>query len=413
MYGAGNIGRGFIGQVFFQSGYKVTFIDVAEPVIEALNREGRYPVRILSGDSAEDIWIEEVRAINGRNEEDAAEAIAGADIMATAVGVRVLPFIAPVIAKGLKKRFAGSAGRVAGPLNIIICENLIDANRELENLIKKYLSGEEQKIFDESVGLVEASIGRMVPLQTEEMADGNFLRVCVEAYGFLPVDRAAFKGEIPLLAGMRPFQNFDFYIKRKLFVHNLGHAICAYLGMIRGDKYIYETADRADIIFIAQNAMQESALALSAIYNESLPDLQYHIHDLLRRFSNKALGDTCMRVGADTGRKLGKNDRLIGSLLCCAEKGVIPAFISIGAAAALYCHLNENAAGGSPPNQSREAARSVLQEVSLLEEDSIYTERILSFYSMFASVSQGGNLNEVMQKIIKAALDAGQREGII
>ena len=42
MYGGGNIGRGFIGMLFSMSGYEVTFIDVAEPVIEGLNREKKY-----------------------------------------------------------------------------------------------------------------------------------------------------------------------------------------------------------------------------------------------------------------------------------------------------------------------------------------------------------------------------------
>ena len=424
MYGAGNIGRGFIGQVFSRSGYELQFIDVAEKVVEALNREGRYPVRILSDDSSTDTWIEGVSAIDGRNEEAASDAIADTDIMATAVGVRVLPFIAPVIAGGLKKRFAMAnshascrANSHAGcrdgrgavkALNIIICENLIDANKALEGLIKKYLSAEEQKIFDESVGLVEASIGRMVPLQTPEMQDGNPLRICVEAYGFLPVDKAAFKGEIPSLTGMCPFDNFMFYIQRKLFVHNLGHAICAYLGMLCGDTYIYETVGRGGILFIAQNAMLESALALSAKYSASLPDLHYHIRDLLRRFSNKALGDTCGRVGADTKRKLGNNDRLIGSFLCCGEEGVSPAFISIGIAAAVHCHLKEN---GTP--QSPEAARAVLREVSGIEEDSVRTERILSFHSMCASIGRGGNFDEVIGKLIKAASDAGHKPDII
>ncbi|MDR0310485.1 MAG: mannitol dehydrogenase, partial [Acidobacteriota bacterium] len=300
MYGAGNIGRGFIGQIFASSGYDLTFIDVAEPVITAINREGRYPVRILSNDSKEDIWIEGVTAIDGRDEDAAAGAIAEADIMATAVGVRVLPFIAPVIAAGLKRRFALgrlSKPRQHNPLNIIICENLIDANKVLEGLIKIQLNSDERELLDCHVGLVEASIGRMVPIQTPEMQDGNPLRICVEAYSFLPVDKAAFRGEIPSLTGMYPFDNFDLYIKRKLFVHNMGHAICAYLGMIRGDRYIYETVNSGSILYIAQNAMTESALALSAKYGASLPDLHYHIRDLLRRFSNKALGDTCARVG--------------------------------------------------------------------------------------------------------------------
>ncbi|MDR0583304.1 MAG: mannitol-1-phosphate 5-dehydrogenase, partial [Treponema sp.] len=282
MYGAGNIGRGFIGQLFAASGYAVTFIDVAEPVVAGINREGRYPVRLLSDDGGVDCWVEGVTALNGRDTEKAAEAIAAADILATAVGVRVLPFIAPVIAEGIKKRFA----KTGNCLNIIICENLIDANKLLEELIKKNLNEHERGLFDNHIGLVEASIGRMVPLQTQEMQDGNPLRICTETYGFLPVDKDAFKGDIPRIEGMCPFSRFDFYIQRKLFIHNLGHAVSAYLGMFQGDEYLYQAVRRGDILHIAQNAMEESALALSAKFGASLPDLLLHIRDLLRRFSN-------------------------------------------------------------------------------------------------------------------------------
>jgi mannitol-1-phosphate 5-dehydrogenase len=402
MYGAGNIGRGFIGQIFFQSGYDLTFIDTAESVVDELNSKGRYPVRILAGGALNDIWIEGVRAINGKNIEDAAEAVAGADILATAVGVRALPFIAPAIAAGLKLRFA----RDRRPLNIIICENLLDANTILAGLIKEHLSGEEQRIFDESVGLVEASIGRMVPLQTVEMQDGNPLRVCVEAYAFLPVDKDAFKGDIPNLAGMIPFDNFDCYIKRKLFIHNLGHGICASLGMIRGNNFIYEAVNHGGILFIAQNAMLESALALSAKYQAPLADLCLHIRDLLLRFSNKALGDTCARVGADMARKLGNKDRFIGALRCCAEEGVQPAFISAGTAAALYCHLR-----GTGVPQSREAAIAVLKEVSGIE--GAETEKILSFYEMLSSCRQSGDFDAVIEHITAAALAEGKQQGVI
>ena len=45
MYGGGNIGRGFIGALLSQSGYRVTFIDVAEPVVKHLQEKGSYPIR--------------------------------------------------------------------------------------------------------------------------------------------------------------------------------------------------------------------------------------------------------------------------------------------------------------------------------------------------------------------------------
>jgi len=397
MYGAGNIGRGFIAQLFAASGYEVTFIDVAEPVIEALNREGRYPVRFISTEGSRDAWVEGVSAINGGDREKAAEAIAGAGIMATAVGVRILPHIAPFIAAGIKKRFA----LTGAPLDIIICENLIEADKLLERLIKENLDEEEKRLFDQRIGLVEASIGRMVPIQTEAMRDGNPLRICSEEYGFLPVDKKAFRGAIPQIKGMAAFDNFNFFIERKLFVHNMGHGICAYLGMYLGDTYIYEAVNRPEILLTAENAMLESALALSAKYKVPLTDLYSHIRDLIRRFSNRALGDTCARVGGDTSRKLGPQDRFSGAIRCCEGEGITPAFISIGTAAALRRHLEENSAP-----QTREAAAKILTGLSALSEGSPAFELVLSMYSLLLDPG-------ALPRLIQSALLSGGRENVI
>ena len=163
MYGGGNIGRGFIGALLSQSGYEVTFIDVAEPVVTALRVNRKYPLRYVTNQGYEDVWIENVTAVNGNDAEAASDVIADCDIMATAVGARFLKFIVPNIVAGLRKRWAMGKGL----LNIIICENLMDANKVLKGMLKAQLTGEERAKFDETVGLVEASIGRMVPVQTE------------------------------------------------------------------------------------------------------------------------------------------------------------------------------------------------------------------------------------------------------
>ncbi len=174
MYGAGNIGRGFIGALFSQAGYEVTFVDVANPVVDALNCRNSYPVRVISSDGFEDISVNNVRAVNGKDIDATAKAIAEADIMATAVGVNILKFIIPNLIAGLRLRIKkGNA-----PFNIIICENLMDANKVLEGMLMAELTPEEQSWFSQNVGLVEASIGRMVPIQTDDMKDGDNLRVC-------------------------------------------------------------------------------------------------------------------------------------------------------------------------------------------------------------------------------------------
>lgn len=394
MYGAGNIGRGFIGALLSQSGYDVTFIDVAKPVVEALQQRGSYPVRILSAEGHEDLMIERVGALDGNDRDAVARAIAEADLMATAVGANILKFIAPNIAAGLKLRFQTSDA----PLNIIICENLMDANKALEKLIKAELTQKEQAIFDERVGLVEASIGRMVPVQTPDMQDGDPLRVCVERYGYLPVDRDAFKGGIPPVRSLVPYSPFDFYIRRKLYIHNMGHAACAYLGLYTGKEFIYESIDDAETYAVVLNAMMESAEVLSQTYGIPLTDILRHIQDLLMRFTNKALRDTCKRVGGDPVRKLSPSDRLIGPARLCVQKGLTPAYICVGAAGAIYEYLKEN-----EREQTVENAAKALSELSGVEAGDPLQASILSYYGLFA----GGKSIAFIRRAAQKAKAAG------
>jgi len=402
VYGAGNIGRGFIGPLFVKGGYKVTFIDVDKKIVEAINEKKTYPIRLLSnggpkGILTEEIWVSGVSAVNGMDKQEVIDLITEADLMATAVGVRVLPMVAPVIAGGLKKRFKlGTA-----PLNIIVCENLIGADKYLAGLVGENLEGPELKQLKERVGFVEASIGRMVPIQTPGMQEGNSLRICSEKYSFLPVNKDAFIGAIPEVEGLIPIQNFGFFIQRKLFIHNMGHALCAYMGQLLGDIYISDTAARSDVLFITQNAMFESARALGKKFNVPLTEIIDHVGDLLNRFNNRALKDTCARVGADIERKLGPSDRFIGAISNCREQGVTPAFISIGAAAALYCLLKERGL-----SENEENAVAALKEASGLEKDSSETRLILD---MYLKIAEGKNPGELLQ----TALYLGNKEGII
>ncbi len=390
MYGAGNIGRGFIGMLFSQSGYEVTFVDVMDAIVEKLNQDHAYPIRVVSSEGYVDLPVENVNAVNGNDREAVARLIADCDIMATAVGVNILKNIAPNLAAGIRLRMNENGT----PLNILICENLIDANKMLERLIKEELNPVEEKWFEENVGLVEVSVGRMVPVQTEEMKDGNPLRVCVERYGFLPADKAAFKGSIPKIKDMIAYEPFDFYIQRKLYIHNMAHAICAYLGLYLGMDYIYEAIDDPEIHLIVNGAMTESSMALSKKYDMPLQDLIRHTQDLQIRFTNSALKDTCARVGADPKRKLASNDRLAGSSRTCLEEGIFPAYLSVGTAGAVYEYLKENELA-----QTSENAKNVLTSISGYSEEEELTKTTLSFYNLYQTGADIRTLRRAAEEV--------------
>ena len=393
-YGAGNIGRGFIGQLFSQSGYEVVFIDVNKEIVEKLNFERTYPVRIISGNENKDLHIENVRAVDGSDLEKVTDEISNADIMATAVGVNIIPRIIKPIVLGLKKRWL--SGNMQ-PLNIIICENLMDANKYIAELIKKELSDTEKILFDKAVGLVEASIGRMVPVMTPEMQDGNMLRICVEEYCSLPVDKDAFIGEIPNITNMIPFSPFQFYIQRKLFIHNLGHAITAYLGYLKGYKFIWQAIGDSSIKLISKKAMQESAKALSLEHKIPLEGILDHVNDLIFRFGNGQLGDTIERVGKDPLRKLSPNDRLIGAAKLCEKNLINPVFISIGIGAAL-CF-------GSKDEQQTENSllsiigtsgiESFLETECGLSKDSLIWTEVVKYYEMLKA---GNSIETILEE---------------
>ena len=205
----------------------------------------------------------------------------------------------------------------------------------LHDLIAGYFNNEEKRYFDDNFGFVEASIGRMVPATPASIKEKEPLAVCVEPFCTLPVDRDAFKGFIPDIKNMLPYSPFELFIERKLYMHNMSHAVCAYLGNLFGYKYIWEAAGDPRIRYIALGALTQSACALSIKHGAEIKPLIEHAFDLLTRYDNKLLGDTIVRVGNDTKRKLSPTDRIPGALKCAAENGIPYNFIAAGLAAGL------------------------------------------------------------------------------
>ncbi len=375
MYGAGNIGRGFIGQLLSESGYEVVFVDINDALVARLDSDRAYPVRLVSNARTQEVEVRNVRAVHGRDLERVAGEIARAEIMATAVGVNVLPRIAAPIAEGLSRRWKSGNG---APLNILICENRLDADRYLKQLIMEALGDQERACVHERVGFVEASIGRMVPVMTPAMQEGNPLRIWVEEYAELPVDRDGFRGPIPSIKNLVLASPFSLYIHRKLFIHNLGHALTAYLGQPKGYRFVWEAAADAQVVGICRAAMLESARALSAEHGADLALLETHVEDLIARFGNRQLGDTLERVGRDLERKLALNDRLVGALNLCLRHGIEPRSICTGLAAAL--RFRDPAEGAVSLLLREHGPEAVLERVCGLARGSWAWDQVLREY---------------------------------
>ncbi len=314
MFGAGNIGRSFIGQLFSEAGYETVFVDIDPVILDELNKKGFYRVVVKQNDIPDrEITVQGVRGINGTDIDAVAGEIIDASIIATAVGKGAIPHVLPVVAEGIRRRI--SAGN--GAIDIIIAENVRDAaawyRREL------FPALDTGQVPDDLVGLVETSIGKMVPIMTKRDRQIDPLQVFAENYNTLIVDRKGFRNGVPPLPGLQAVDNIQAYVDRKLFIHNLGHAAAAYFGFATHPerRYIYEHMHDEATAGAVRDCMLESAAALNREYPEDLATdaLERHIDDLITRFGNHELKDTVHRVGRDLRRKLGRDDRLVGAML--------------------------------------------------------------------------------------------------
>ena len=312
IFGAGKIGRSFIGQLFSRAGYEVVFVDKDERLIDALNRQRSYRV-LICDTHCETIVVENVRGVCVDDTATVVDEIAAADLIAVSIGKNGLPHIVSVLMKGLMQRERVHPGWA---LDIILAENMRNADIFLRNELAKLLP--HTYPLDEQVGLVETSIGKMVPLAVDHAVE-DILTVSAEAYNTLIVNKEGFKNAVPLVKGLDAKENMKAWVDRKLFIHNFGHAAVAYLGYLQHPDHVYtwEALEDPSLKKKVRAAMQQSAVVLKHIYPGVFTDehLQDHIDDLLRRFANRALGDTIFRVGCDLYRKLSPDDRIITPLM--------------------------------------------------------------------------------------------------
>lgn len=312
LFGAGKIGRSFIGQLFSNGGFEVVFVDVYKPVIDELNRRGNYNV-IIKSDKDVVLNIKNVRGVYSGDESEVIHEVATAGILAISVGLNGLKKIFSFLAKGLLERYKADPDN---PLDIIIAENMRDADSYFRAELQSLLP--ESYPFDKLVGLVETSIGKMVPIMQKKDLKEDILQIFAEPYNTLILNKKGFKNSIPDIKGLAPKENMKAWVDRKLFIHNLGHSTASYIGYVFNPEfvYLYEALAVREIFDRVRATMVQSSEILLIKYPGEFTrkDLTDHIDDLLTRFRNIALGDTIFRVGSDLFRKLGPEDRLSGAI---------------------------------------------------------------------------------------------------
>ncbi|SIO36914.1 mannitol-1-phosphate 5-dehydrogenase [Salinivibrio sp. ES.052] len=373
-FGAGNIGRGFIGKLLADANVEVTFADVDAPLIDQLSHKQSYNVKVVGNDCHIDT-VSHITAVNSASD-DVIDKIVKTDLVTTAVGPNVLDIIAKTIATGIEKRFASGNET---PLNIIACENMIRGTSHLKGEVYKHLDPALHEKADALIGFVDSAVDRIVP--PAEAANDDPLEVTVESFSEWIVDEQQFKGEIPDIAGMEKTQNLMAFVERKLFTLNTGHCITAYLGCLSGHRTIREAITDPKIRDLVKTAMQESGEVLIQRYGFDRAAHQAYIEKILGRFSNPYLVDEVDRVGRQPIRKLSQNDRLIKPLLGTIEYGTDNRALLKGIAAALkYTNHTDPQAEELQASLAEVGVRKTLATYTGLAEESPEVEAINTLY---------------------------------
>ena len=325
--GAGNIGRACVGRLFHEAGYEVYFSDVNTELLSLISNNKHYNIRMVGKDVDKTIKIDNVDKVP-EDEESLLKLFDDIEIITTAVGVNILPKIAPFIAKAINRRFDLKNDK---PLNVIACENTTGASSKLKESVYALLKDDVKRCMHDIVAFPNVAVDCIVPTIKNE----DPLTVTCENFADLIIDRAVFIGDLPQVEGLSLKENLDAYVERKLFTLNTGHAITAYLGFLNDKKTIYDAINDESIKNIVLGAMRESGAVLIKRHGFKEDEHEAYIQKILSRFFNPYLEDSVLRVGREPMRKLSYNDRLIKPILGTLEynlkhenlvKGVVAAF---------------------------------------------------------------------------------------
>lgn len=323
--GSGRIGCGFAGHLLGEAGYELVFLSRNAEMVAHLNRMGGYQVRLANGRDQVDHAVRGVRAIHTAQHAGCVAALAEADLIVTAVGPTNLVHVAPLIAQALSVRTA--------PVNVLAFENLADGGAELHALVAARLpAGFPLERFGFSGTLVSRAVTQRLG---DPCDDETMVFVGDPPAGFV-VDGARLVAPVPAVASMIVAQDFAAWMQRKLFIFSAGHATCAYLGHLKGYRYIHSAIRDDEIRRAVVEAMTEGQRGIAARYGENFSGGPAHLQEILERFGNAAITDSISRVARDPSRKLSAGDRLLGAARLAAKAGVHPRQL-LRAAAAAYC----------------------------------------------------------------------------
>ena len=375
-FGAGNIGRGFVGDLLSKSDYKIIFVDVVDSIVNSINKHNQYSV-VTVGNEINKRVVKSVIAINIKDIESLKDEILDTDLITTSVGMSNLKSIGYTLKDLLNYKMKKNNSK----LDIIACENALFASNILKDTLLENTDEEFKKYIEENVGFPNCTVDRIVPnIDIKKELD---IDVGVESFCEWDIEKDKVKVNNSI-KDANYVDNLGLYLERKLFLLNGAHAAIAYLGYLKSYKYIHEAIRDEYIRKIVFGYQDEVILALKNKYNINFIDLENldaYSKKTVLRFKNPYLKDEVIRVGRDPIRKLSYNDRLISPLKLCNEYKIEPNNICIILAAGyLFDYSKDKEAQEIQKYIIKFGLRKAIFKFSNLEGEKYLVERIEERY---------------------------------
>ena len=332
IFGAGKIARGFVGHLLYLSGIDFVFVEKADALADLLNERGEYLVNVL-GAPEKNTVVKGAKALKFSQKEEIAAAIAAADCVFNAVGGKNLSEIVPYLTAGIELR----ARINPAPMNIVTCENWKKPADILRDGIAAAIDPQVLGFFTENVGVTEAVIMRSAIESTPELLAKDPICVNVQDFWRLPFDASRLKAPMPAgMMALEPIHEFTGFLERKFYTYNAANGTTSFVGALLGYKYIADAAHDERILTLLDGVYRETATALSKKHDFPFDEQWAFTRTSLAKLQDRNIVDYIERNARDPMRKLGRDDRLVGSARLCLEYGVRPESLAVAIACAMH-----------------------------------------------------------------------------
>ena len=327
IWGAGRIGRGFVADIFNQDPWHTVFVDIDKALVDNLNRAKKYTIHKATKDGITVTTIENGFSALHTGESDEIQNLFLTENLMLDIAVHApkLPEVADQIAPFIEYR-AENAPHL--PMDVMMNVNMASPDERFVSLLEERLSEKALAYFKENVGVTGIFAMCISPVAPESILKDNPLALWNNGFHEQAIDKNRLKGALPVLPRLRLTDDVVKEETRKLYTLNMAHALVCYLGLKKGLETSFDAVNDASIREMLLSALEESSVGLIGEYGFSEEEMTLWRKTIVSLLENPYIKDDLQRLGADTRRKLGAYDRLVGPARLSVKHGRAPYALS-------------------------------------------------------------------------------------